>query len=37
MEDTWFDPIYDEAALKANTVPLQAAVYFDELYVDSGM
>ena len=37
MEDTWFDPIYDEAALKANTVPLQAAVYFDDLYVDSGM
>lgn len=37
MEDTHFDVIYDEAALASNTVPLQAAVYFDDLYVDSGL
>ncbi|MBE6469165.1 MAG: alpha/beta hydrolase [Coriobacteriaceae bacterium] len=37
MEDTSFDPIYDADALAANTVPLSAAVYFDDLYVDSGL
>ena len=37
MEDTEFDPVYDEARLAANEVPLQAAVYFDDLYVDSGL
>ena len=37
MEDTDWDRIYDEAALAANEVPLQAAVYFDDLYVDSGL
>lgn len=29
--------VYDEAALKANEVPLQSLVYFDDLYVDSGI
>ena len=37
MEDTEFDEIYDERQLAANEVPLQAAVYFDDLYVDSGL
>ena len=37
MEDTDFDRIYDPARLAANEVPLQAAVYFDDLYVDSGL
>lgn len=37
MEDVDFDPIYDVERLAANAVPLQAAVYFDDLYVDSGM
>jgi pimeloyl-ACP methyl ester carboxylesterase len=37
MEDTEFDQVYDEAQLAANTVPLQAAVYFDDMYVDSGL
>lgn len=37
MEDTEFDPLYDPAQLAANEVPLQAAVYFDDAYVDSGL
>ena len=37
MEDTQWDRIYDPARLSANEVPLQAAVYFDDMYVDSGM
>ena len=37
MEDTDWDPVYDQQRLAANEVPLQAAVYFDDLYVDSGM
>ena len=37
MEDTDFDPIYDAARLVANAVPLYAAVYFDDVYVDSGL
>lgn len=37
MEDVDFDLIYDAERLARNTVPLQAAVYFDDLYVDSGM
>ena len=37
MEDTRFGVIYDEAQLARNDVPLQAAVYFDDMYVDSGM
>ena len=32
-----WDRIYDPAALASNEVPLQAAVYFDDLYVDSGL
>lgn len=37
MEDTSFGRLYDEGQLAANEVPLQAAVYFDDAYVDSGM
>ena len=37
MEDAEFDRIYDPAHLASNEVPLQAAVYFDDMYVDSGM
>ena len=37
MEDTSFGVIYDEEQLARNEVPLQAAVYFDDMYVDSGM
>lgn len=37
MEDTVFGRIYDQERLAANEVPLQAAVYFDDMYVDSGM
>ena len=35
--DTHFGVIYDEDQLARNEVPLQAAVYFDDMYVDSGM
>ena len=37
MADTEFDPVYDPARLAANEVPLQAAVYFDDLYVPSDL
>lgn len=37
MEDTSFGRIYDQEQLVRNEVPLQAAVYFDDAYVDSGM
>lgn len=37
MEDTSFGYIYDEEQLAHNEVPLQAAVYFDDAYVDSGL
>ncbi|PJM74932.1 alpha/beta fold hydrolase [Bifidobacterium simiarum] len=37
MQDTRFGRIYDEAQLARNEVPLQAAVYYDDMYVDSGM
>ena len=37
MQDTQFGHIYDEEQLARNKVPLQAAVYFDDMYVDSGM
>ncbi|PNP89711.1 alpha/beta fold hydrolase [Gardnerella sp. DNF00502] len=37
MEDKKFGKIYDEEQLSNNEVPLQAAVYFDDLYVDSGL
>lgn len=37
MNDRSFGSIYDQEQLAHNEVPLQAAVYFDDLYVDSGM
>ncbi len=37
MEDTHFGMIYDADQLARNEVPLQAAVYFDDMYVDSGL
>ncbi|HIZ46167.1 MAG TPA: alpha/beta hydrolase [Candidatus Olsenella pullistercoris] len=37
MRDTSFGRLYDEAQLAANETPLTAAVYFDDLYVDSGL
>ncbi|OXN00447.1 alpha/beta fold hydrolase [Bifidobacterium vansinderenii] len=37
MEDTHFGRIYDADQLARNEVPLQSAVYFDDMYVDSGM
>ncbi|MBT1176240.1 alpha/beta fold hydrolase [Bifidobacterium callimiconis] len=37
MEDTRFGRIYDVDQLARNEVPLQAAVYFDDMYVDSSM
>lgn len=37
MVDTSFGRLYDPAVLLANETPLQAAVYFDDLYVDSGL
>lgn len=37
MADTKFSRLYDVAQLAANETPLQAAVYFDDLYVDSGL
>ncbi|WP_321973911.1 alpha/beta fold hydrolase [Paratractidigestivibacter sp.] len=37
MEDTRFGKLYDTEQLVSNEVPLQCAVYFDDLYVDSGL
>lgn len=37
MEDTHFGMIYDADQLARNEVPLQAAVYYDDMYVDSGL
>ena len=37
MEDTRFGRIYDAEQLARNEVPLQAAVYYDDMYVDSGL
>lgn len=37
MEDVHFGKLYDTEQLAANEVPLQCAVYFDDLYVDSGL
>ena len=37
MADTSFGRLYDLEVLLANETPLQAAVYFDDLYVDSGL
>jgi pimeloyl-ACP methyl ester carboxylesterase len=34
--DDWA-ALYDSARLAANTVPVAAAVYFDDMYVDSGL
>jgi hypothetical protein len=33
--DDW-EPLYDPAALAANTVPVAATVYLDDMYVDAG-
>jgi proline iminopeptidase len=32
-----YAPLYDVARLAANDVPLAAVIYFDDLYVDSGL
>lgn len=37
MGDTHFGTIYDTEQLARNEVPLQSAVYFDDMYVDSGL
>lgn len=37
MGRTRFGTIYDAQQLARNTVPLQAAVYFDDMYVDSSL
>ena len=37
MADTEFDRVYDPVRLAANEVPLEAAVYFDDMYVDAGL
>ena len=37
MEDRHWGRLYDQDRLASNSVPLQAAVYFDDLYVDAGM
>jgi hypothetical protein len=34
--DDW-PPLYQPARLAANEVPVAAAVYFDDMYVDSGL
>ncbi|EPE06351.1 proline iminopeptidase [Ophiostoma piceae UAMH 11346] len=36
-ERTEWDDLYDEAQLKQNTVPVYAATYIDDLYVDYGL
>ena len=37
MSDKQFGKIYDQDQLANNEVPLQSAVYFDDMYVDSGL
>lgn len=37
MEEGHWNRIYDAERLAQNSVPLQAAVYYDDMYVDSGM
>lgn len=37
MESTMFGTVYDAAQLERNDVPLHSAVYFNDLYVDSGL
>ena len=32
-----YPPLYDPARLAANTVPIAAVVYYDDLYVDAGL
>ena len=32
-----FEPLYDIGRLEANEVPVAAAVYFDDMYVDAGL
>ena len=34
---TDWPPLYDPVRLAANEVPLAAAVYYDDMYVDSGL
>jgi hypothetical protein len=36
-ERTDWSPLFDRAALAANEVPVAAAVYVDDLYVDAGL
>ncbi|MFD9075649.1 alpha/beta fold hydrolase [Streptomyces lasiicapitis] len=36
-DKTDWSPLYDRAALAANKVPLAAAVYYDDMYVDAGL
>ena len=37
MQESRWGKIYDAASLASNEVPLQAAAYFDDLYVDSAL
>lgn len=37
MQDTRFGTIYDARQLERNEVPVESAVYFDDMYVDSGL
>lgn len=37
MQDTSWGKIYDIDQLKRNDIPVYAAVYFDDMYVDSGL
>ncbi|WP_018143527.1 alpha/beta fold hydrolase [Alloscardovia criceti] len=37
MQDTHWGKIYDVDQLKRNDIPLHAAVYFDDMYVDSSL
>lgn len=37
MEESHWNRIYDTGQLARNDVPLQSAVYYDDMYVDSGM
>ncbi|MCH4209125.1 alpha/beta fold hydrolase [Bifidobacterium sp.] len=37
MADTHFGTIYDMGQLARNEVPLQSVVYYDDMYVDSGL
>nr|MDK6329016.1 proline iminopeptidase [Alloscardovia omnicolens] len=37
MSDTQWGTVYDEDQLARNDIPIHAAVYFDDMYVDSGL